>query len=142
LGSQMTFTIPNSGHDFHGNTSYEMVLTATDADNLRSARSVIIVPSKVSLSFATQPAGLRINLNESTLLQTPFTRDSLIGFQHVISAPPTQTLLGQHYAWQNWSDNDAPVHTITTPGGNRAYTATYQLDAPVIRTYHFPSILR
>ena len=39
-------TIPTSGHDFPGNTRYEIVLTATDATGLTSSPSVTVYPGE------------------------------------------------------------------------------------------------
>src|SRR5262249_37605264 len=42
-----TLQIPTTGHDFQGNTSYEIVLTVTDSDGLKGSDSVFILPDKV-----------------------------------------------------------------------------------------------
>lgn len=124
-GPSITFTIPTTGHDFSGSTSYEIILTVTDADGLQASTSVTIYPQKIMLSFDTVPSGLQISFDQSTFT-TPFAYDTLIGFQHTIVAPDSQTLSGTTYGFATWSDGGAAQHLITAPAGNQSYTATYQ----------------
>ena len=54
-GSSGSFVVPTSGHDFTGNTSYEIVLTATDSSGLSASTSVVVYPQKVNLTFNSSP---------------------------------------------------------------------------------------
>jgi glucose/arabinose dehydrogenase len=119
-----TLPIPTSGHDFSGNTRYEIVLTATDATGLTSTRSVTIFPVKVDLSLDTQPNGLSVDV-DGVRKQTPLVLDSLIGFVHTIGAPP-QSAGGTSYGFASWSDGGAQSHSVTTPNTNQSYTAQFQ----------------
>lgn len=118
-----TLSIPTSGHDFEGATSYEIILTVTDSDGLSGSDSVTVVPDKVDLSFSTVPSGRSIDV-DGIRKTAPFTIDDLIGFQHLISAPP-QTSGGTSYTFQSWSDGGAASHTIVVPASNQSYTATF-----------------
>ena len=123
-----TFTIPASGHDFSGNTSYEIILTVTDSDGLQNISSVSIVPEKVNLTFNSVPAGLLLTIDG--IGQTaPFTKDALIGFQYTINAA-NQTLGGNQYNFVSWADGGAQSHIITVPATTQGYTATYQVGLP------------
>jgi hypothetical protein len=118
-----SFTIPNSGHDFSGNTRFRVTLTVTDSSGLTDTKSVIIWPQKVNLTFNTAPQGTTLYL-DGVAYATPFVHDTLIGFQHSIDARNT-TAGGNNYTFTSWSDGGAQTHTITVPGTDASYTATY-----------------
>jgi glucose/arabinose dehydrogenase/chitodextrinase len=120
-----TFTIPNSGHDFQGNTRYRITLTVTDSNGLRDSKSVIVWPQKVGLPFDTSPSGLTVYV-DGIARTTPFVLDTLAGFNHTIEARD-QTSGGNNYAFTSWSDGGARSHTITAPTTAQSYTANYEL---------------
>ncbi len=124
-----SYTIPTTGHDFSGNTSYDILLTVTDSTGLQGTASVRINPEKVNLTFNTSPTGLGLNFDEQTNITTSFVRDTLINFQHTVEAPVTQLLAGNTYTFQSWSDSGAAQHIITAPATSQTYTANYQLTA-------------
>lgn len=111
-----TFNIPISGHDFQGATSYEFVLTVTDADGLATSTSVTIYPDKVNLSFATQPSGLSVDV-DGVRKVTPFVLDAVKGFHYTINAP-AQSVGGQSWTFASWSDGGAQSHEIVVPTSN------------------------
>lgn len=124
-GSSGTFTIPSSGHDFSGNTNYEIILTVTDSTGLTDEESVTIIPDKVNLTFQTVPAGLTLSV-DGVANAAPYVKDTLKGFGHTINAAATQTLSGKTYQFVSWSDSVAANHTITVPMNSSTYTATYE----------------
>ena len=119
-----TLSIPTTGHDYQGNTRYEIVLTVTDSDGLQGTDSVTVYPDKVDLSFQTVPIGLSVDL-DGVRRATPFVVDDLIGFQHVLAAPAQQSG-GTSYTFASWSDGGAASHTIIVPANDATYTATFQ----------------
>lgn len=119
-----SFTIPTSGHDFSGFTRYQITLTVTDSSGLQSSQSVTIFPDKVNLDFNTLPAGVTLYL-DGIAHTTPFTYDTLIGFNHEIEAR-NATIGTTTYNFVSWSDGGAQDHIITVPAGGATYTATYQ----------------
>jgi glucose/arabinose dehydrogenase/PKD repeat protein len=124
------FSIPVSGHDFTGNTSYEITLTATDSNGISSSTSVFINPQKVNITFNTSPAGGDIIIDGSSQ-STPFTFDSLIGFTHSIDATSPAIISNGRYTFSSWSDGGARSHTIIVPSSAQSYTANYQVDNSV-----------
>ena len=76
-----TFTIPTTGHDFSGNTRYQVGLTVTDSSGLQSTSTVTVVPQKVNLNFATVPAGGTVFI-DGIAHTGPFVYDTLVGFNH------------------------------------------------------------
>ena len=123
-GTTASFTTPTSGHDFTGNTSYEIVLTATNSAGLSSSTSVTIFPRKVNVTYTSSPPGLSIVV-DSLSQTTPYTFDSLIGFQHTLDAPSPQSLGGSNYTFSSWSDGGARTHVVTVPGADQTLTANF-----------------
>jgi glucose/arabinose dehydrogenase/PKD repeat protein len=118
-----SFTIPTSGHDFHGFTRYRITLTVTDSDGLQSSQSIFVFPDKVDLTFAATPPGVTLYI-DGIAHTAPFTYDTLIGFHHTIEARDT-TVGTTAYTFASWSDGGAQTHEITVPAGGATYTATY-----------------
>jgi glucose/arabinose dehydrogenase len=121
--SSGTFQIPSTGHVHGSNTSYEIVLFATDSDGLIGRASIFIFPETVDLTIATDPPGLSVNL-DGIPMATPFTLNSLIGFQHLLDAP-NQSSGGTNYVFDSWSDGGAQQHTLVVPDVNRSYIARF-----------------
>jgi glucose/arabinose dehydrogenase len=115
--------IPTSGHDFQGETSYEIVLTVTDSSGLTATSSVTVFPEKVNLSFNSLPGGLTVSI-DGINKQTPFVLDDLVGFQHVVAAP-NQASGGSSYTFLGWSDGGTQSHGIVVPSTNKSYLATF-----------------
>ncbi|WP_327328886.1 malectin domain-containing carbohydrate-binding protein [Halobellus limi] len=128
-GSSGSFTVPTSGHDFHDDTAYQINLTATDSQGATDTETVVVEPDKVDLTFDTQPSGLEIDI-DSIPHTTPQVHDSLIGFEHTVSAPQTQCMDGTEYQFEGWSDGGAAQHTITVPNSDTTYTANYTAVGP------------
>jgi glucose/arabinose dehydrogenase/PKD repeat protein len=120
-----SFTIPSTGHDFHGNTRYRIMLTVTDSDGLQSSTSILIFPDKVNLTFNSVPSGLGLTIDGAPLT-TPVVYDTLIGFHHVINAP-NQTIGQNLYTFASWSDGGTAQHTIVVPSVAASYVATYNV---------------
>lgn len=116
--------IPVTGHDFSGQTSYEVLLTVTDEDGIQDTTSVHLFPEKVDVNLNSQPGGLSLNFDFLTL-PTPFVRDTVIDFHHTLEAPWVQTLNGLDYAFLSWSDGGDAKHEIVVPEGGASYSANY-----------------
>src|SRR5258706_9757167 len=122
-----TLTVPISGHDFEGQTSYEILLTVTDSTGLSATTSVTIFPDKVNLSFNTVPAGLTLII-DGISKQAPFVLDDVKGFQHTLDAP-YQTIAGTAYQFASWSDGGAQSHLIVVPDVDFSLTANFTVSA-------------
>ena len=120
-----TFTIPITGHDFAGSTSYEIILTATNAAGLQTTKSVFLYPNKVDLTFVTDPVGFTMIIDGVTKA-TPFVMDTLSGFRHAISVVE-QAIGGVTYGFVSWSDGGAQSHQIIAGDGPSTYTALFQV---------------
>ncbi len=118
-----TFAIPTTGHDFSGNTRYRVTLTVTDSTGLTNTTSVIIWPQKVNLTFNSAPTGLTLYL-DGIAKTSPFTYDTLIGFNHTIEAR-NQTVGSTNYSFSSWSDGGAQQHVLVVPSADQSYTVNY-----------------
>jgi PKD repeat protein len=127
-GTGGTLVIPTSGHDFQGDTRYEIILTATDATGISVSTSVTVFPEKANLDFDTNPSGLQVEV-DGIPLTTPAAVDSLIGFVHTIGAPD-QNAAGGFYLFSSWSDGGSQVHAITTPDTGGSWRATFAHSTP------------
>jgi glucose/arabinose dehydrogenase len=106
----------------------ELQLTATDSGGLTSTASVRLDPKTVTLTFRTNPAGLKLtNLTVNTSAQTtPFAMTMVIGSANSISAPSPQTQNRSTYYFSSWSDGGMQTHTIVAPAVATTYTAYYR----------------
>ena len=128
------FTVPTTGHDFHGDTSYRVSLTVTDSDGLQTTKVVFINPEKANITLASVPDGLTLYL-DGIAYTGPLVYDDIVGFQHTIEARNT-TIGANTYNFASWSDGGAQLHTITVPAGAQTYTATYNVvAAPVVPAF-------
>jgi glucose/arabinose dehydrogenase len=118
-----SLAIPTVGHPYYHDTSYELVLIATDSSGLQGSASVTIYPELVDLTFDSVPSGLTLKLDGISRV-TPFSDGSVIGFQHSVEAP-NQTVGISNFLFQSWSDGGARDHTLTVPETNLAMTARY-----------------
>ncbi len=120
-----SFTVPSSGHDFSGNTWYEVVLTVSDAQGRTAAASRAITPRKVNITLASNPPGLQLGFDAQTQA-APFVRDTLVNFTHRLTAASPQVMNGTSYEFVSWSDGGAAIHDITAPATAATRTATFR----------------
>lgn len=125
-GNNITFTAP-APEDLAAATGsfLEIRLTATDSTNLSTTITQNFQPRKVNITFQTSPAGLNLTVN-GTSVAGGTSVVSWDGYGLNVNAP-NQTVNGNQYSFQSWSDSGAQTHTITTGASNAAYTAAFQL---------------
>ena len=126
-----SFTAPD--HEYP--SDLELQLTATDADGLTATTSVHLQPQTVQLTLQSSPSGLRLAAG-SIVQTTPFTTTVIVGSTTTVSAPAPQTLGGQSYAFNAWSDGGTQTHSITATAAPATYAATFtaatDVTAPVV----------
>jgi glucose/arabinose dehydrogenase len=118
-----SFTIPDVG-ETSANVWYRIYLTVRDSGGLTHTTQRDIMPRKVRLTLATNPAGLQLKLDGQPAA-TPLSFDSVVGVMRTIEAPSPQTSGGTTYTFASWSDGGAANHSVRTPTANTTYTATY-----------------
>jgi hypothetical protein len=110
----------------HEYPSYlELRLTATDSGGLTSSVSRQLDPRTVTLTFQTNPGGLRLAVNGAEGTAT-FTRTVIVGSTNTISAVSPQTKGKQTYLFSSWSDGGTQTHPITAPATAATYTARFR----------------
>ena len=120
-----SFTVPTTGHT-ETNVWYRVFLTVRDAAGSTQTTFRDVMPRKVNLTIATNPAGLQLRLDAQPTT-APQTFASVVGIVRGLEAPATQVLGSTTYEFVSWSDAGAAAHNISTPSANTTYTATYRV---------------
>jgi glucose/arabinose dehydrogenase/PKD repeat protein len=102
---------------------FELTLTATDSQGLKSSTAVTIHPQTVRVTLETFPPGRTVVLDGRSGT-APLTRTVIAGSTHTVYAPSPQS--GYHF--QGWSDEGAPEHTITVGASSAGYTASFAME--------------
>jgi glucose/arabinose dehydrogenase/PKD repeat protein len=124
-GPSITFAYPPPEDLSAVGTSWiEVHLTATDTGGLTHTVSRNYLPRKVDLTLAVTPAGPGLTLNGSAVTP-PFTFTSWQGWVITLGAPNVTNATGK-WRWVSWSDGGTQIHTVTTPGVDTTYTATFR----------------
>jgi glucose/arabinose dehydrogenase len=108
-----SFEIPTTGHPPE-DTHFEIVLTVTDSDGLKTTVTVDILPRISILHFDTVPSGIAFLLDGEPML-TPRVYQSVVGFEHQLEALATIEFGGIGLAFLRWTDRGARVHTFVAP---------------------------
>ncbi len=134
--SSGSFVIPTGG-ETDPDVSYLVRLTAVDGDG--AVRSVVreVLPTHVVMTLRTEPPGLPVRL-DGLLQGTPSDVTGVAGVLRSLEAPAQAIVGSQVYVFSHWSDGGARVHTISTPGSSKAYTAHY-IPAPLDTTITKPA---
>jgi len=104
-------------------TYLEIRLTATDSKGLSSTVVRNLYPTKVPITFATNPTGLKVSVNGSSVTG-PTTVTSWANYVLNVSAA-TQTSGGTTWSFAGWSDGGPASHAITTGTSSATYTASF-----------------
>ncbi len=124
-GNNVTFTAPGPEDLAATTTSYlEIVLTATDSRGLTNVVRQPLRPRLMDVTFNTQPHGLRLDVNGTTLV-TPQTLTSWEKYALNVRAFAQADASGQAMRFRSWSDGGAAAHTIVTPPAATTYTAFF-----------------
>src|SRR5215813_10030966 len=119
------FTIPPTG-ETATDVWYRIYLTVKDSTGLTYTTYQDIVPVIETISLATNPAGLKIKLDEQPQ-NTPEDVTTVVGITRTLSAISPQVFDGQTYEFDSWSDGGAASHTVNH---GRSFVANYRLVGP------------
>jgi GMP synthase C terminal domain len=120
-GGSGTVTIPTR-NETSDNIWYRFHLRATDSAGLSTEVTRDVLPRKVQVTLATQPAGLALTLDGQPVT-TPTTVTGVVGIERDLGA--AEQANGRRYRFDSWSDGQAASHTIATPASSTTYTATF-----------------
>ena len=106
-------------------------VVASDASGISlsangTGNTVTVVQSALlSVTVATNPAGLQIVVDNNQTFTAPRTFQWAAGSQHTIGTLSPQGSGGTRYLFSNWSDGGGQSHTITASPGSVTFTATF-----------------
>jgi hypothetical protein len=106
------------------NSYLEIKVTATGSNGLSTTVTRDFQPTKVNLTFATNPPGLKVVLDNTFTQTAPSTVVSWRSWGLRVRADD-QVKDGVGYVFQSWSDGGARDHVITTPASPATYTANF-----------------
>lgn len=106
------------------NSFLQIQLTVTDSQGQSTVITQNILPKIVNLTFATNPAGGRIDVNGIGLTNTQ-TLHSWQGYALNISTANYTDAMSRTLTFESWSDGGAISHTVTTPARDTAYNANF-----------------
>lgn len=115
--------IPDLG-ETSANVFYRVRLTVRDSAGATATTSVDVQPHTSTFSFATDPVGLQITLDGQPR-DTPFSVESVEGLRRAVGAPSPQTLDGQRYRFDSWSDGGGRTHHVATPQADTDLVARF-----------------
>lgn len=125
VGQSGSVVIPRTADNLP-TTWYRIHLTVTDSAGLSSTTFVDVKPRIVDLTFNTSDPGTTITI-DGVPHQGGYTQSSVVGVEHVISAPSPQFVGGQELEFSHWSNGRPQTHTIVVPATNTDYTATFDV---------------
>jgi glucose/arabinose dehydrogenase len=122
-GSSVSLPIPTTGHEFLGDTSFVISLTATDASNVSTTTSIEIKPTRITVPVTSN---IPTNAVLSGITQSlPFAIETVPGFQQSVEVPAEQCVNGVVQRFVRWSDGGARVHTVIAAAG-QSLVATFE----------------
>ena len=124
-GSSVRITAPAPEDLAAATTSYlEIRLTATDAQGATATVAQRFNPRLVNITLATDPTGLSLGVNATTV-KGPTTVTSWQGYVLHVTAATQSDSAGQPWMPLEWSDGGAPSHAIVTPASAATYSARF-----------------
>jgi glucose/arabinose dehydrogenase len=118
-----SFTIPTRG-ETSTDVFYRILLTVRDSGGQTDSTFVDIVPRTSTISLLSEPAGLRLRIDNQTVTQA--TVEGVVGMIRTISAIYPQAKDGIIYEFDSWSDGGAITHEITVQDTPTSYTARFR----------------
>ncbi|HTF81588.1 MAG TPA: DNRLRE domain-containing protein, partial [Cytophagales bacterium] len=123
-----SITIPTTG-ETSDTVWYVLKLIATDAAGLKDTATIELRPRKSTLTFTTQPVGLKVNVDDQ-LYTGPTSILSVQNLKRHLAPVSPQVLNGVHYKFEKWIHGGSADQVISTPVTNTTYTAVYASYTP------------
>ncbi len=122
-GATIAIPVATTGHSWEGDTGYRVTLTATDSSGLTHSVTNNLVPTKVQIPVTSNIA---VDLTVDGITRAlPSNLDSIVGFQHAITAPVQRCIAGLNWNFNDWSSGASRDHTFTVSPSTPALVATY-----------------
>lgn len=116
-------TIPTSG-ETSDNIFYRFYMVADYPEGGQDTIIRDLLPEKVTLSLASQPAGLQLTLDGQPRV-APFDVIGVVGVERELGVVSPQTLGDSTYTFVTWSHGGSAVQTVSTPENQTTYTAIF-----------------
>jgi len=114
-----SFSVPTFGHT-EESVWFRINLTVTDSNGLQTTVSRDVLPRKAIITIDSNIPGTEILLDGSPQT-TPYSFVGVVGVERTIGVTTPQTLGGQGYEFNSWSDGGAVSHVVATPSTNTTY---------------------
>lgn len=118
-----SITIPTVG-ETSDTVWYVLKLIVADSKGLKDTATIELRPLKSTLTFQTQPAGLKISVDDQ-IYTGPKSILSVQNLQRHLKPISPQMLNNVSYRFDSWSQGGADDQIISTPTTNTTYTAVY-----------------
>ncbi|MCX6215653.1 PQQ-dependent sugar dehydrogenase [Spirosoma sp.] len=118
-----SFTIPTQ-METSANVLFRIFLTVTDSKGATMTVSRDVLPLTSSITLATNPAGLSLKL-DGTTVTAPYTFSGVSGIIRALEALSPQTVGGISYTFSSWSNGGARAQNLSTPAASTTLTATF-----------------
>jgi len=125
-----TFTIPVE-METSPNVFFRIYLTVRDSKGASNTVYVDINPILSITSLATNPSGLAVKLDGSSVT-SPSSFKGASQIIREIEAVSPQTIGGVTYVFSSWSDGGSRIHNISTPATNSTITANFIMSTGII----------
>ncbi len=106
------------------NVWYRLTLIVKDSQGLADTAVVNVYPKTSTVNLATQPSGLRINLNGSPDV-APYSALAVEKFPFTLGTDQYQTLNGTTYEFSSWQHGGTMNQNFTIPVNDVTYTAVF-----------------
>lgn len=121
-------TIPVTG-ETSDTVWYVLKLIVTDSKGLKDTATVELLPKKSTLTFQTQPVGLKVSVDDQ-IYTGPTSILSVQNLQRHLKPLTPQVLNGVYYKFDNWIHGGAAEQMYATPTSNTTVTAVYSVYVP------------
>ena len=118
-----SFTIPTQ-METSANVLFRIFLTVRDSKGATQTVSRDVVPITSTVTLATNPAGLVLNL-DGTTITGPYSFTGVSRIVRNLEAVSPQTVGSTTYTFSGWSNGGARVQNLSTPGVSTTLTATF-----------------
>lgn len=127
--SSGTFTIPIVSHA-STNVWYRIHLRVTDSDGLTDETFHDIYPQITNVTLQSNPERLTINI-DGIPYTTPITLPEIVGTNWNVEAVSPQTLNGNIWIFDSWSDNRSQTHLVNISSTGTALSANFVLGGAI-----------
>lgn len=121
--SSGSITIPTIG-ETSDTVWYVLKLIVADSKGLKDTATIELRPLKSTLTFQTQPTGLKISVDDQ-IYTGPRSILSVQNLQRRLKPISPQMLNNVNYKFDSWSQGGPDDQIISTPTSNTTYTAIY-----------------